>query len=199
MADAWGPVKAGPAAAKRGRPATRAAVLAVALALAGTAMADVAWSPSRGEPVASAGPWRTWRAAVADVHWLRGYLAWARRDPRATRAWLEAAVRTRPEALEFWLQGARVLAYDLPAWSGAGQAERRAAGDEALRWLERARAHHPRAAAPWIEAALVHLRRRDDPAAALQCLDRAAALPDAPAFLGTIRRELRARVAAAGR
>ena len=56
------------------------------------------------------------RSVVAGGFWLRADLAWERRDPVETTALLELTVAADERPLYFWLNGARILAYDVPAW-----------------------------------------------------------------------------------
>ena len=56
------------------------------------------------------------RSAVAGVCWLRANLAWERRDAAATTALLHLTVAADERPLHFWLNGARMLAYDLAEW-----------------------------------------------------------------------------------
>src|SRR4051812_7780556 len=98
------------------------------------------------------------RALVADVLWLRVQTQWERRDAVGTIGALQRVTAVDPRPLTFWVNGARMLAYDLPAWKID------AAGGErvplaltarievehaqlALQWIERARAYHPDAVA----------------------------------------------------
>ncbi|HEX2099611.1 MAG TPA: hypothetical protein VHF69_03050, partial [Candidatus Synoicihabitans sp.] len=52
----------------------------------------------------------------ADLLWLRTYAAWRRSDAAATQALVTLVSATDPETLPFWLNGARMIAFDIPAW-----------------------------------------------------------------------------------
>jgi len=56
------------------------------------------------------------RAAVAGGFWLQANCAWERRDAAETAALLNLTVAADERPLYFWLNGARMPAYDLPAW-----------------------------------------------------------------------------------
>ena len=56
------------------------------------------------------------RSAVASGFWLRANRAWERRDEAGTTALIELAVAADERPLYFWLNGARIFAYDLPEW-----------------------------------------------------------------------------------
>lgn len=153
----------------------------------------VAWlSPPRdaGSGDGTVQLWRaagSWRSAMADAAWLKMADAWERRDPGATRAWLGIAVQADPSALYFWINGARILAFDMAAWPGMDRIQ---AGGEALRWIDRATRAHPASAALWIERASVELNVLGDAAAAAESYRRAAEQPGAPYFAARLRAEL---------
>ncbi len=146
------------------------------------------------------------RALAADYLWLETYLAWAAGDRPATTTLigLVTAMDERPEA--FWLNGARMIAYDMAQWrlaeaAGRGPvsaAERRRIRGEqagaALDLLEDARRWHPRSAAICIEMANVELCGRGNVAAAARWYRVAAGLPQAPRFAGRIHAELLRRL-----
>jgi len=146
------------------------------------------------------------RALAADGLWLETYRAWARRDLAATPALIRLTTRVDGRPLHFWLNGARMLAYDLTAWrleaaAAAGPVpaavRRRIASqqaDIALDYLREARRRHPRSADLWIEMANIHLNLRSDPAAAADCYRAAASLPGAPYFAARVHAELLRRL-----
>jgi len=57
------------------------------------------------------------RNILADFAWLRGYSAWEVRDLPTTEAMLNLATTLDPRVIMFWTDGAREIAYDIPAWS----------------------------------------------------------------------------------
>lgn len=137
------------------------------------------------------------RAAASGLLWLRANLAWERRDTAATTALVELTVATDERPLYFWLNGARMLAYDLPAWQltedqpvAVQRAIVRAGAEAALAFLERGRAIHPEAADLTVEMAIIRLRRLEDREGAAALFRRAAGQPGAPYCAARIHAEL---------
>jgi tetratricopeptide (TPR) repeat protein len=141
------------------------------------------------------------RALAANGLWLWAYRAWERQDGAATETLLALTCRVNPRPLHFWLNGARMMAYDLPHWADASsrsvveptaRRERRAEGfaQRALQHLDEARRWHPQSAALWIETGNIHLHARGDLAAAAEAYRRAAEQPDAPHYASRVHAEL---------
>jgi hypothetical protein len=142
------------------------------------------------------------RGIVADFVWLRAYVVWERRDAARTGALLNLATTLDPRPVYFWLNGARMLAYDMPVWriesAGGFDAvpagvQRRIAAEQAglaLALLDRGMAHHPRSAELWIERAGIELNRLHDRAAAAESYRRAWSLPGAPYFAARLHGQL---------
>lgn len=201
-----------------GKPVTLALVLAT-LAVAGAALDRVAapvWAAARARQpalrldpsVTAAGQGVTlallggFRALVADAVWIRMYVLWERQDLPGVETLLQLVPTLDPRPLTFWLNGARILAYDFAAWriAAAGgydalpEAQQRRIAQEqvgaALRLLERAQAFHPASADLWVERAHVELNALRDPAAAAESYRRAWEQPEAPAFAARLRGEL---------
>jgi hypothetical protein len=131
------------------------------------------------------------RAVVAGGCWLRTNLAWESRDETATVTWLELTVAADERPAYFWINGARMLAYDMPGWKTGGDLAR----DEwfarrALDFLEKGRRRRGDDAALLIETANVHLRRRGDLLMAAYYYRRAAEQPGAPYYAARIHAEL---------
>jgi len=199
----------------------RAAGLLAGL-LAGGLMLDPVVAPAWGEvrsrlpavpaesPVAAAterllnGLLGGFRGLAANVAWLQLHGAWERSDPAAVETWVRLTTRLDPRPAFFWVQGARMLAYDMPVWrirverestgmavpEAVAGAIRRDSGRRALALLEQARRVHPED--PWIaaEIALVHLHRMHDLEAAAAWYRIAAELPGAPGYAGRLHGEL---------
>jgi hypothetical protein len=132
-------------------------------------------------------------ALAADVLWLRTYESWRARDLERTQSNLRIVVAADPQPLAFWLNGARMTAYDMPEWridrigrsiiSGATfRRINREQAQRALAWLDRAREFHPHASEIFVERALIQLYRLNDAAAAAESFQRAAELPGAPSY-----------------
>lgn len=136
------------------------------------------------------------RAAVAGGFWLRTNLAWERRDSAATTALLNLTVAADERPLYFWLNGARMLAYDLPEWRSAGAPQalrQRVAGEQAriaLDFLEQGLRSHAGAAELTIEMANIRLRALGDREGAARLFRQAAEQPGAPYYAARVHAEL---------
>lgn len=137
-----------------------------------------------------------WRTVAAGGAWLRANLAWEQRDAAATRALLELAVTADSRTLHFWLNAARMMAYDFPAWraDGALRAVReqmvREEAERALEFLERGLSRHPARAEIYLEMANIRLRALGDREGAAELFRLAAEQPDAPFHAARIHAEL---------
>ncbi len=140
------------------------------------------------------------RAVAADVLWLRANLAWERRDAAATGALLRATVAADGRAVYFRLNGARIIAYDMPLWRAppdapaavraqyaAGQAE------QALAFLAEGVAQHGPEAEYFVEMARICQQSPGGLSRAAGYYRQAAELPGAPYHAGRLHVELLAR------
>ena len=137
------------------------------------------------------------RAAVASGFWLRANVAWEQRNAAATAALIQLTVAADERPVYFWLNGARMLAYDLPEWQLTGPvpaALRRGVNAEhaqrAIIFLEKGRQWHGGDAVFPIEMGNIHLRRTGDLDAAAHYYRQAAVQPGAPYFAARIYAEL---------
>lgn len=137
------------------------------------------------------------RAAVAGGFWLRANLAWERRDAAATTAMLHLTVAADERPLHFWLNGARMLAYDLAEWrieANAPAAVRRRAVVEqagaALDFLQRGMEWRGPSPEILIEMANIRLRVLGDRTGAARLFRQAAELPGAPYYAARVHAEL---------
>lgn len=147
---------------------------------------------SERELPAAVGGYRTF---AADCCWLKTNLAWETRDPEMVRRLIDFTVTADPRAPYFWLNGARILAYDFPAWQCAGeggaplivQARWRMAGaDEALRLLERGQRWHGKSAVLHLEMANICLYALGDRHRAAEFYRLASEQSDAPDYAARI-------------
>lgn len=146
------------------------------------------------------------RAIAADLFWLRSYFAWERRDAAATESLLQLTTVLDGRPLNFWLNGARIIAFDIPAWRidathdvGAVPAIERtriseSQGQRALSFLQRGLALHPNRASMWIERANIELNCLHDPSLAAESYRRASEQPDAPYYAARVYAELLRRL-----
>ena len=146
------------------------------------------------------------RALAADFLWLRMHARWETRDLPATQTLMGLTTTVDPRPIYFWLNGARILAYDLPAWRIEAEggyatvpAERQQVIDTeqarlALRRIATARQVHPASATLWIEQANIELNRLHDTAAAAESYRHAWAQPGAPYYAARLHAELLRRL-----
>ena len=146
------------------------------------------------------------RSLMADLLWLRVNLSWEQRRLPDTLGYLHLVTAVDPRPLVFWLNGARMIAYDMPSWrvdarggrAGTSAGLREHIEDEqtrlALAWLDEALEFHPAAAAIFIERANLNLNGRRDLAAAAADYRRAAEQPDAPYYAARLHAELLRRL-----
>ncbi len=146
------------------------------------------------------------RAIVADFTWLRLHVIWEQRDLAATDTMLRLVTAIDPRPLYFWVNGARIIAFDMTAWriAEAGghdvvpAVQRDRLGAEqarlAIRLLEEAMTFHPGNAALWIERANIELNRLRDTAAAAESYRKAWEQPGAPAYAARLHAELLRRL-----
>lgn len=136
------------------------------------------------------------RSVVAGGFWLRANLAWERQDLEGMVASVELTVAADERPAYFWLNGARMIAYDPPAWlpDGIPAAVRQQAEEElaqrALLFLEKGLRWRGSDADLLIEIANLHLRRRGDLINAAHYYRLAAELPGAPFHAARIHAEL---------
>ena len=142
------------------------------------------------------------RAIAADFFWIQTNSVWEDRDLPATQTYIKLVTAIDPRPLYFWLNGSRMIAYDMPNWrivdlggyNTVPQAVQRLIDEEqatvALRYLNEAFNHHPDSTLLHIEIANVYLNRLKDKAKAAEAYRRAALRPNAPFYAGRIYGEL---------
>lgn len=146
------------------------------------------------------------RAIVADITWLRLHVIWEQRDLPATESMLRLVSAVDPRPLYFWVNGARIEAFDMPVWriEAAGgydaispEAQENIGVEQArlaIRRLEEAMKFHPASADLWVERANIELNRLHDPAAAAASYRRAWEQPNAPTYAARLHAELLRRL-----
>lgn len=136
------------------------------------------------------------RSVVAGGFWLRANLAWERRDAAGTAALLDLAVAADERPAYYWLNGARMLAYDMPQWlpattpSVVRQRVSEAQAQRALDFLAKGLRWHGPDAELYVEQANIHLRRRGDLENAARCYRLAAEQPRAPYYAARLHADL---------
>jgi len=144
------------------------------------------------------------RALLADMLWLRAYTAWAAHDAERTSVLIRAVTAVDGRPLHFWLNGARIIAYDLTSWRLTEtrgdvplEVRRRVAAGQAaaaIDYLQECRRRHPGSAAVCVEIGNIELYGRGDLEAAAAWYRRAAETPGAPACAARIHAELLRRL-----
>ncbi|HWA29190.1 MAG TPA: hypothetical protein VG734_26300 [Lacunisphaera sp.] len=137
------------------------------------------------------------RGVLAGCLWLRTNLAWERRDAAATTELLHLTVAADERPLAFWLNGARMIAYDFTAWrtpDDAPPAVRRrivaAQSEAALAFLQRGVQARGPAAELYVEMANIRLRALGDREGAAELFRQAALQNGAPYYAARIHAEL---------
>jgi hypothetical protein len=142
------------------------------------------------------------RALAADLFWLRANADWERCDPVATTAALQLVAAVDPRPVAFWINGARMIGYDMPFWridALGGEAALPNAvvrhitevqARAAIAHLEKAFVHHPDAPLLHIEIANFLLQKLDDLPAATEHYRLAALQPGAPFYAARVYAEL---------
>lgn len=142
------------------------------------------------------------RTLVADLAWLRMYVLWERRDLPTCDSLIRLVGTLDPRPLDFWLNGARIIAFDFPVWriEAAGGYDRVPAEVQAridreqalagLRHLEAAMRFHPQRPELWVERAGIELNRLQDLTAAAESYRRAWAEPGAPYYAARLHADL---------
>jgi tetratricopeptide (TPR) repeat protein len=136
------------------------------------------------------------RSAAAGAAWLQANLAWERRDAPRTIVFLEATLAADDRPLYYWLNAARMMAFDFPRWGAPDtpvavrERNARENASRALALLERALPRHPVRAEIYLEMANIHLRALGDREEAARLFRLAAEEPGAPWHAARIHAEL---------
>ena len=142
------------------------------------------------------------RALAADLLWLRANAGWERCDIAGTSAALALVAAVDPRPIGFWLNGARMIGYDMPFWrieAAGGEATLPTAvvrhlneeqARAAIAHLDKAFVHHPDHPLLHIEIANLLLQKLDDLPGATEHYRLAAQQPTAPYYAARIYAEL---------
>ena len=142
------------------------------------------------------------RALAADLLWLRANANWERCDIAGTKSALALVAAVDPRPIGFWLNGARMIGYDMPFWrieAAGGEAAvpasvarhiEEAQARAAIAHLEKAFVHHPDHALLHIEIANLLLQKLGDLPGATEHYRLAALRPTAPYYAARIHAEL---------
>ena len=146
------------------------------------------------------------RAIVADLFWIRTNSVWENNDIPGTQTSIKLVTAIDPRPLYFWLNGSRMIAYDMPNWridkaggyDAVPEAVKRRFDEEqssvAIKYLEGALGFHPEHPLLILEIGNVHLNRLKDVETAARFYLRASQQPDAPHYAARIYAELLRRL-----
>ncbi len=146
------------------------------------------------------------RAIVADLFWIRTNTIWETNDLPGTQTSIKLVTAIDPRPLYFWLNGSRMIAYDMPNWriDAAGgydavpEAVRRRFDEQqskvAIEYLGTALDFHPDEPLLILEIGNIHLNRLKDVETAAQFYLEASRQPDAPHYAARIYAELLRRL-----
>lgn len=142
------------------------------------------------------------RAILADFLWIRLNGIWERKERPKMGPMIRLVTRLDPRPDFFWINGARMLAYDVPNWRiraeggyDAVPPERqqeidREQAEQAFRLLESAREFHPENPRMYLEVGQIYLHRLDNVEKAAEWFGKAKDKPGAPYFVARIYAEL---------
>ncbi len=57
-----------------------------------------------------------YKSLVADFVWIKSYINWEKRNIAKCVSAIEMATQIDPEMTMFWVQGSRIIAFDIPHW-----------------------------------------------------------------------------------
>ncbi len=146
------------------------------------------------------------RAIVADLFWIRTNALWENYDLPGTQTSIKLVTAIDPRPLYFWLNGSRMIAYDMPNWridkaggyDAVPDAAKRRFDEEqsaiAIKYLEGALGFHPENSLLVLEIGNIHLNRLKDLETAARYYLRASKHPDAPYYAARIYAELLRRL-----
>jgi len=142
------------------------------------------------------------RSIVADIHWLSTMVAWEKEDKDKTIAHIQFTVTLDPRPTFFWLNGARMMAYDMRHWNKDPnqtpenfKKESDELATSAIQFLEIAQQYHPNTPLFIIEIGHIYLNRlKDLEAAAHYYLKAYKEYEDTPYYVGRLHAQLLRRM-----
>lgn len=142
------------------------------------------------------------RSLVADFTWLRLNSNWEARDRAGLTVLIQLVTRIDPRPEFFWINGARMLGYDVPHWriaeAGGHSSVPKTEQDrmieeqakEALVLLQQGLSYHPDSARLKLEVAQIYLNRLQDYALAAEWFLKASKEKNAPYYAARIYADL---------
>ena len=142
------------------------------------------------------------RAIIADFLWIRTNTVWENRDRVKLNTMIGLVTTVDPRPDFFWVNGARMIAYDVPNWrikeeggyfklpeSRQQQIDQEQA-QQAFALLEKARAFHPEKSKFYLETGQIYMNRLKDNLKAAEWFLLASKKADAPYYVARIYAEL---------
>ncbi len=142
------------------------------------------------------------RAIIADFLFIKTNTYWENKDRPNTEAMLNLVTAVDPRPMFFWLNGARMMAYDMPAWEAqemGGYANLPPAVEKNLKaryaelgmnFIDKAGSFHPNDYRVPLEKAQISINRLEDPAQAAKYYKEVVAMPDSPYYADRIYAEM---------
>lgn len=146
------------------------------------------------------------RAIVADLFWIRTNTIWETNDLPGTQTSIKLVTAIDPRPIYFWLNGSRMIAYDMPNWrvdeaggyDAVPDSVKRHFEEEqssvAIGYLNGALGFHPENPLLTLEIANIHLNRLKDVETAAGFYLKASQQKDAPYYAARIYAELLRRL-----
>jgi len=138
------------------------------------------------------------RSVLADFMWIQAHIHWMERDAPKAESAVRLVVLLRPQSLYYWINGARMIALDMPDWilreygprhlvpEVIDRRVREAQARMGIEFLEDGFRHHPNHPRLLIEQAKFHRIGRRDTEAAAELFAEAARQRGAPYYAGRI-------------
>ncbi|MGJ8651640.1 MAG: tetratricopeptide repeat protein [Opitutaceae bacterium] len=142
------------------------------------------------------------RTIMADFLWIRTNTIWQKRDRVKLDAMVHLVTTLDPRPDVFWINGSRMIAYDVPNWRIDEEGGHFAVpesrkieldieqAEQAFALLERAREFHPDNPKLALEIAQIYLNRLKDTPRAAEWFLKASEMPGAPYYAARIHAEL---------
>lgn len=143
-----------------------------------------------------------YRSIAANIIWLEMNGSWERREVDETVTKIELATATDPRAVFFWVNGARIIANDLPAWivDAQGidpdlnpvtmQAINRKFSAKALQLIEDGLQSHPGNVELMVDRAVIYWKKLKEIEIAAENFLEISKIPNGPYFAGRLYAEL---------
>jgi hypothetical protein len=142
------------------------------------------------------------RAIIADFLWIRTNTIWENRDRVKLDTMIRLTTTIDPRPDFFWINGARMIAYDVPNWrikeeggyfnlpESRQQQISYEQAEQAFKLLETARKFHPDKARFYLETGQIYMNRLKQNLKAAEWFLIASQKPDAPYYAARIYAEL---------